>query len=120
MHGVRKELSEGRFDITVGKLSALWDFSSGKNVVPAEEEILAELPGVGYEKLELIGLETPTGEALSVWLTPETHLDLGAIAKGYIVDQVRLFLKEKLSWKTYAFITVVIIGILLLAVAEEL
>ena len=32
----------------------------------------------------------------------------------------RLFLKEKLSWKTYAFITVVIIGILLLAVAEEL
>ena len=32
----------------------------------------------------------------------------------------RIFLKEKLSWKTYAFITVVIIGILLLAVAEEL
>ena len=32
----------------------------------------------------------------------------------------RIFLKEKLSWKTYAFIFVVIIGILLLAVAEEL
>ena len=32
----------------------------------------------------------------------------------------RIFLKEKLSWKTYACITVVIIGILLLAVAEEL
>ena len=32
----------------------------------------------------------------------------------------RIFLKEKLNWKTYAFITVVIIGILLLAVAEEL
>ena len=32
----------------------------------------------------------------------------------------RIFLKEKLSWKTYAFIAVVIIGILLLAVAEEL
>ena len=32
----------------------------------------------------------------------------------------RIFLKEKLSWKTYAFITVVIFGILLLAVAEEL
>jgi len=32
----------------------------------------------------------------------------------------RIFLKEKLSWKTYAFITVVIVGILLLAVAEEL
>ena len=32
----------------------------------------------------------------------------------------RILLKEKLSWKTYAFIAVVIFGILLLAVAEEL
>ena len=31
-----------------------------------------------------------------------------------------IFLKEKLSWKTYIFIGIVIIGILLLAVAEEL
>ena len=32
----------------------------------------------------------------------------------------RIFLKEKLNWKTYVFIAIVIIGILLLAVAEEL
>ena len=32
----------------------------------------------------------------------------------------RIFLKEKLSWKTYVFIAIVIIGILLLAVSEEL
>ena len=32
----------------------------------------------------------------------------------------RIVLKEKLSWKTYAFIAIVIIGILLLAVSEEL
>ena len=32
----------------------------------------------------------------------------------------RIFLKEKLSWKTYAFITVVIVGILLLAISDEL
>ena len=32
----------------------------------------------------------------------------------------RIFLKEKLSWKTYAFIAIVIIGILLLAISEEL
>ena len=32
----------------------------------------------------------------------------------------RIFLKEKLSWKTYAFIAVVILGILLLAISEEL
>jgi len=32
----------------------------------------------------------------------------------------RIFLKEKLSWKTYVFIGIVIIGILLMAVAEEL
>lgn len=32
----------------------------------------------------------------------------------------RIFLKEKLTWKTYTFIGIVIIGILLLAVSEEL
>ena len=32
----------------------------------------------------------------------------------------RVFLKEKLNWKTYIFIAVVIFGILLLAVSEEL
>ena len=32
----------------------------------------------------------------------------------------RIFLKEKLNWKTYVFIAIVIIGILLLAVSEEL
>lgn len=32
----------------------------------------------------------------------------------------RVFLKEKLNWKTYLFIAVVIIGILLLAISEEL
>ena len=32
----------------------------------------------------------------------------------------RIFLKEKLNWKTYIFIAIVIIGILLLAVSEEL
>ena len=32
----------------------------------------------------------------------------------------RIFLKEKLSWKTYLFIAIVILGILLLAVSEEL
>ena len=32
----------------------------------------------------------------------------------------RIFLKEKLNWKTYVFITIVIVGILLLAVSEEI
>lgn len=32
----------------------------------------------------------------------------------------RIFLKEKLNWKTYCFIAIVIFGILLLAVSEEL
>ena len=32
----------------------------------------------------------------------------------------RIFLKEKLSWKTYIFIGIVIVGILLMAVSEEL
>ena len=66
-----EELSKGRFDIHLGRLTALWDFSSGKNVVPEEDQIQAVLHD------------------------PNPHLDLGAIAKGYIVEQVSLFLKEQ-------------------------
>ncbi|MBO5667440.1 MAG: FAD:protein FMN transferase [Firmicutes bacterium] len=63
-------MTDGRFNIELGRLTALWNFSSGEAVVPSEEAIRAALNN------------------------SETHLDLGAIAKGYIVDQVRQFLKD--------------------------
>ncbi len=93
------ELSGGKFDITVGKLVGMWNFSSGEAVVPEEEKIRQEVLHVGYENLIIEAgeslLETPGEEHWYVTLDdPQAHLDLGAIAKGYIVDQVSGFLAE--------------------------
>lgn len=77
----------GTFDITMGKLTALWDFSSNNPKVPSQEDITSALSTVGYEKIKI--------EKNTVYLTdPNTWLDLGAVAKGYIADKLVVFLKE--------------------------
>lgn len=80
------ELSGGLFDISIGGVVDLWDFVEG--VIP-DPDILAEaLTHVDYRK---IGVEENT-----VTLSdPETHLDLGAIAKGYITDDIVTLMKEQ-------------------------
>ena len=79
-------LSDGAFDLTVGAVSSLWDFSSGEGEVPAPADIAAALPTVGWEKVELNGdrISLPAG----------TQIDPGAIAKGYIADRLKEFLQE--------------------------
>lgn len=81
------ELSGGRFDITVGTLSSLWDFSDPSAQLPDDREITAALSSIDYQKIQM--------EKNEVWLTdPETSIDLGGIAKGYIADKMKLFLNE--------------------------
>nr|WP_315024873.1 FAD:protein FMN transferase [uncultured Aminipila sp.] len=94
-------LSEGRFDITVGKLSSLWDFSSDKPKVPSEEKILEAIKTIDYTKIHL-EKESVTGTNQNqeihgnVWIDdPNTELDLGGIAKGYIADRVSDYLVDK-------------------------
>lgn len=90
------ELSEGRFDPTVGPLVELWDISSGgRNVeegeskVPSEEEIEEKLALIGYEKVEL------DAENNEIFLTKEgMKFDVGGIAKGYAADKVISYLEE--------------------------
>lgn len=45
------EKSGGAFDITIGPVSALWDFTSEEKVVPSDAEISAALPLVDYRKV---------------------------------------------------------------------
>ncbi|MGI6755033.1 MAG: FAD:protein FMN transferase [Atopobiaceae bacterium] len=73
------EKSQGLFDITIGTVSSLWDFKEG--IKPADEEIQAALPHVGYENIEVSGCTVRLKD-------PETKLDLGGIAKGYIADNL--------------------------------
>lgn len=78
-------LSEGAFDITIGSVSSLWDFTSEEKSLPRKTDILGELPHVGYEKVI-------QNERQIQFQDPDTQLDLGAIAKGYIADKIKEYL----------------------------
>ena len=80
---------------------------------------LAEMVGVSRNTLSSI----ETGQFTYVYTLGGVDAVAAPILSSVCVVSLvlsRIFLKEKLSWKTYAFIAVVIVGILLLAVAEEL
>jgi thiamine biosynthesis lipoprotein len=72
--------SDGAFDLTLGRVKDLWNFESETSVIPAPELILDALQSTGPEALTLNNLEVAKGH-------PEATLDLGGIAKGYIVDR---------------------------------
>ena len=76
------EKSDGAFDITIEPLSSLWNFTSGEAVIPDETAIEADIPKVDYHNLVL------SGNTLT-FLSPDTTIDLGAIAKGYIADRIK-------------------------------
>ena len=78
------ELSEGMFDITIGRLSRLWDFS-GEPYVPSEAEIEKARDTVDYTQVIIHG-DTVQLE------NPDAWIDLGAIAKGYIAYEIAKFL----------------------------
>ena len=73
------EESGGLFDITIGAVSELWDFSEG--VVPERADVERALPHVGWERVELDGDTIALGD-------PQARLDLGGIAKGYVADRL--------------------------------
>lgn len=83
------ELTAGAFDVTISPVSSLWDFRSGDGAVPpADSDIKEALRHVGYENIQIDGS--------MVWLNdPDAAIDLGGIAKGYIADRLRDFLKTR-------------------------
>lgn len=81
------ELSDGAFDITIEPLSSLWDFTGGKDVIPPEDEIAANVKKVGWQNLKL------EGDVLT-FLSPDTTIDLGSIAKGFIADRLKEYLES--------------------------
>ena len=87
MIAIAKEYSEktqGAWDISVGIITKLWDIGNDDQHVPSDEEIASALTHVNYKD---ILLEPGTH---SVMLAKEGMcLDLGGIAKGFAVDEVR-------------------------------
>ncbi|NLL58926.1 MAG: FAD:protein FMN transferase [Firmicutes bacterium] len=78
------ELSSGAFDPTVGPLVDLWGWGTEKLKVPSAEEINAVLPLVNYKAVKI------DKDNSTIFLAePGMKLDLGGIAKGFIVDRGR-------------------------------
>lgn len=80
------ELSNGAFDITIGSISSLWDFKN--NIIPQDHLIKEHLQDVSYKNIVLEKNEIR-------FLNEKTMIDLGAIAKGYIADQIKDYLLKK-------------------------
>lgn len=82
--------SGGLFDITMGTVTSLWDFHRG--VVPGGAELARALPHVGYGRI-MLGEDADGAPTLAIG-DPETILDLGGVAKGYIADDLADLLVE--------------------------
>ena len=83
------ERTEGSFDITIGPLTSLWRIGFPDARKPSQQEIEQVLPLIEYKNIEL------NPEKRTVFLRRKgMQLDLGAIAKGYITDEVVKVLKK--------------------------
>ena len=79
-----EEMSGGKFDLSVGAVSALWDFEAETPQLPDEAALQTAKATVDYSKI------TVTGDTVSV--APGQQLDLGSIGKGLACDLVRQYL----------------------------
>jgi FAD:protein FMN transferase len=75
------ELTHGAFDPTVGPLVALWREARRTGQLPGAEALHAARGGVGWKRVSL------DVEARAVRLPAGTQLDLGGVAKGYILQE---------------------------------
>ncbi len=84
------EQSHGAFDVTVGALMRAWGFGTEQRSVPSPDALAEALSGVGFAHVEVDASQR------SVRLGhPKTQLDLGGVAKGYIVDKAIEFLAAR-------------------------
>ena len=79
-------LTEGKFDLTVGKVSRLWNIGEENERVPSENEIEEALKTVGTDKVQAQGYTLTADDG--------TLLDLGAIGKGYACDLIYTYLSD--------------------------
>lgn len=83
------EDSNGGFDLAIGPITQLWHIGFDDARKPEQSEIDQELKKVDYKRIVLNDKEQ------TVYLEEKgMSLDLGAIAKGYITDEVVNVLKE--------------------------
>ena len=81
------DLSDGKFDITIAPLSELWNFGHNDGQIPDPAAIEEARSHVNYKNVKVDGTTVQL-------LDPKAAIDLGAIAKGYIADQLKEYLES--------------------------
>ena len=80
------KINHGLVDPAVGGLSRLWNFgSANEGIVPSDEQIQEKLTHVDYNAIAV-------GDGEVMLTDPETQIDLGFIAKGFIGDKIKEYL----------------------------
>lgn len=74
--------SGGAFDVTVGPLTKLWRRARRRGELPASADLREAHQSVGYDALRL----DPAKRTVEL-LKPKMRIDLGGIAKGFVIDQ---------------------------------
>lgn len=80
-------LSNGAFDVTVAPVMDLWPFADSSISLPTKPAIQSVLPLVDYRNLTISG---NTAQLSS----PQSAVDVGGIAKGYIADRLAEYLRD--------------------------
>ncbi len=82
-------LSGGAFDPTLLPLKKIWNFTGNSlKAVPNKSQIQSALKNIGYQNIRI-------SENRIRFLKKDLALDLGGIAKGYIIDKVVALLKAE-------------------------
>lgn len=82
------QLSQGKFDISIGPVSSLWDFQTEEPELPSRDQLQNALSLVDYRQVSLEGTEL-------TFARDGMQLDLGAVAKGYIADRIKEYLTDQ-------------------------
>ncbi len=80
-------LSSGKFDITIGKAAALWDFHESEPKVPSTAAVEEAMQGVDYLAVKIDGNDVTLEN-------PKAEITLGGIGKGYVADRAAECLEE--------------------------
>ncbi len=74
------DLSGGKFDITLGQVTDLWDFHGENPAVPSASDVEKALAAVDYQQIQISGNKVSMAN-------PEGKINLGGIGKGFIADR---------------------------------
>lgn len=99
------ELSDGLFDITIAPVTEIWDFhqvdennveskkdenAASDSKIPDETELAEAVSHVSYKNIVL----DPDNKTVKL-MDDKAKIDLGGIAKGYIADKLKEYLKSQ-------------------------